>query len=159
MLRFAVYGLLGFAAEVIWTAAYDLVAGTTRATGDVVGRRPLEGPERWRLAGRTYLWMFPIYGATGLLFEPASDAMGGLAWPLRGLAWMTGIFVIEYVAGWAIERLTGRCPWDYSYVRSSVHGYIRLDYAPVWFAFGLLGERLIQGVRHAEPALRVGLGL
>jgi uncharacterized membrane protein len=98
--------------------------------------------------------MFPIYGSAALLFEPVHDAVRGAPWGLRGLAYAIGIFAVEYVAGAALSRATGRCPWDYSASRASVHGYIRLDYAPVWFAFGLLLERLHDALRLIEPALR-----
>ena len=34
------------------------------------------------------------------------------------------------------------CPWDYSQCRANIHGLIRLDFAPLWFAVGLLFEQL-----------------
>ncbi len=142
MLRFLIYGLLGWCGEIVWTAGYDALSGTTRAPGDTVGRVPLGRAERLRLSGRTYLWMLPIYGLAAFLFEPAHDAIRALPWPARGAIWAAGIFAVEYAAGWLLARLTGRCPWDYSYARASVGGYIRLDYAPVWFCVGLLLERV-----------------
>ncbi|HZS41492.1 MAG TPA: hypothetical protein VFF06_31900 [Polyangia bacterium] len=143
MLRqFIAYGLLGWCAEVVWTALYDLWTGTRRAEGDRIGRVPMTRAERLRLSGRTYLWMFPIYGSAAFVFNPAHDALRAQAWPLRGLVYMTGIFVVEAIAGLLLKAVTGRCPWDYSYARFNVAGVIRLDYAPVWFAFGLLLERV-----------------
>lgn len=159
LLRFVLYGLLGWCAEIVWTASYDAVAGTARAPGDEAGRVPLSRAGRLRLAGRTYLWMLPIYGLAAVLFEPVHDAVRGLAWPVRGALYAAGIFVVEYVAGWLLERATGRCPWDYSYSRWSVHGYIRLDYAPVWFVVGLLLERAHDLLAAIEPALRAALHL
>jgi hypothetical protein len=38
-----------------------------------------------------------------------------------------------------------------------VHGYIRLDYAPVWFAFGLVLERVHDVLVAVEPVLRRAL--
>ena len=70
---------------------------------------------------------------------------------------MLGIFAVEYAAGWALKRVTGRCPWDYSYARSSVHGYIRLDYAPVWFAFGMMLERVHDVMIAVDEPLRKAL--
>lgn len=157
MIRFLAYGLLGWCAEIVWTAGYDAVSGTRRAAGDVVGREPVTRAERLRLAGRTYLWMLPIYGAGGLLFEPAHDAIRRLPWPARGAIYAVGIFAVEYLAGWLLRRLTGRCPWDYSYARASVAGYIRLDYAPVWFAFGLLLERVHAVLGAVEGPMRAAL--
>lgn len=135
MERVLIYGAFGWCAEIVWTAAYELVADLARN-----GR--VASPERWRLTGRTYLWMFPLYGAGGLLFEPCHEALRAYPWPLRGLVWMLLIFAVEYVSGAGLRRLTGLCPWDYSYARCQVHGLIRLDYAPVWFLFGLLLERV-----------------
>jgi hypothetical protein len=156
-LRFLVYGLIGWCAEIVWTAAYDALSGTRRADGDTHRRAKLSRVERLRLSGRTYLWMMPIYGGAALAFEPAHDALRGQPWLLRGAVWAMGIFAVEAAAGFALRRLTGRCPWDYSYVRTHVAGLIRLDYAPVWFLVGLGLERLHDLMVRVEPALRAAL--
>jgi uncharacterized membrane protein len=52
------------------------------------------------------------------------------------------IFFTEYTTGLILKLLTGICPWDYSGTPFSVSGFIRLDYAPAWFAAGLLFEKL-----------------
>jgi uncharacterized membrane protein len=131
VLRFVAYAMFGWSAEIVWTACYALVAALRE-------RRPLDR----RLEGRTYLWMFPIYGAGGFAFEAAHAAMA--AWPLlaRGAVYMVGCFAIEYASGFLIKRATGRIPWDYSYARFHLHGLIRFDYVPVWFTFGLLLEQV-----------------
>jgi uncharacterized membrane protein len=125
------YSVLGWSAEIIWTALYAVVAA-------------LRARERidWRLAGTSYLWMFPIYGAGGLLFEVVHRQLAAWSWPwpLRGVTYMLGCFAVEYVTGAFLKAVTGRIPWDYQSARWNVHGLIRLDYAPVWFAFGLLLE-------------------
>ena len=135
-LRFVAYAVFGWSAEIVWSAVYVLVAALR--AGQPIDRR---------LMGKTYLWMFPIYGAGGLVFERAHAVLA--AWPLvlRGVAYMLGCFAIEYASGRLIQRLTGRIPWDYSYARWHIHGAIRLDYAPVWFVFGLLLERVETIVR------------
>lgn len=74
--------------------------------------------------------------------EPIHNALRHHPWPLRGLVWMVLIFVIEFLSGWLLRRLTGRCPWDYACVSTNIHGLVRLDYAPLWFIFGLLLEHL-----------------
>jgi uncharacterized membrane protein len=160
LLRFFLYGLFGWCAEIIWTASYHAISGTRPDDSNTSGPPrlvPLSRTQRLRLCGNTYLWMLPIYGLCAVLFEPVHDAMRGFAWPLRGAAYMTGIFAVEYVAGWLLRRLTGRCPWDYSYARLSVHGYIRLDYVPVWFAFGLALERVHDTLLAIEAPLRAAL--
>ena len=141
-----VYGVFGWCAEILWTALSALITGVRGDLGDDVGLLKLSREQRLRLLGHTYLWMFPLYGVGGLLFERVHDAIRGWPWPGRGALWTVLIFAVEYVAGAALCRLTGRCPWDYSYSRYHLHGLIRFDYVPVWFAFGLALERVHDAV-------------
>ncbi|MHB9146107.1 MAG: putative ABC transporter permease [Symbiobacteriia bacterium] len=122
--RFLMYGLLGWGIEILWTGV-----------GGFLLHRD------WRLQGKTYLWMFPIYGSAAFLLEPLHNSVRSLAWPARGLIWVIAIFAIEYATGYLLRRLTGRCPWDYRPARFAVHGLIRLDYAPAWLVAGFLFER------------------
>ena len=71
-----------------------------------------------RLIGRTSVWMFPIYG-TAAVIAP-----------------------FEYISGTFLKR-HGMCPWDYSHAKTNIDGVIRLDYAPLWMAAGLLFERIL----------------
>ena len=88
LIRFLIYGLLGWAMEIVWTATREKIKGIQ--TG-------------WRLQGTTYLWMFLIYGgALVLLFEPVHNALRGWPWPLRGLVYVAGIFAVEYATGWLL---------------------------------------------------------
>lgn len=143
LIRFVLYGLFGWCVEIVWTVGHGLVAALA------AGRSPDA-----RLSGHTYLWMFPIYGGGILLFEVAHAAIGGFPWFVRGTIYMTGCFAVEYVTGWAIKMVSGTIPWDYSAVRWNVHGLIRIDYAPAWFLFGLLLERVEEMVKAIEPVLR-----
>ncbi|MDC0716796.1 putative ABC transporter permease [Nannocystis bainbridge] len=146
MVRLVVYGAFGWCMEILWTASYALVTGVRGDLGGDSGQLKLSREQRLRLLGHTYVWMFPLYGAGGLLFEPIHEAIRGWPWLGRGALWMVLIFVVEYVAGAALCRLTGRCPWDYSYSRYHLHGLIRFDYMPVWFLFGLVLERFHDAV-------------
>ena len=107
-----------------------------------------------RLMGRTSLLMFPIYGM-GALLGPI--ARGGDKWiggaeklTLKDKFWRHGfgdmvlIFCAEYVTG-ALLKARDMCPWDYSGRLFNVDGLIRLDFAPCWFAAGLLFERITRG--------------
>ncbi|HBY94608.1 MAG: putative ABC transporter permease [Ardenticatenaceae bacterium] len=125
--RWLFYGLLGLIVEVGWTALAN------------IGRSP---DKRWLLKGQTSLWMLPIYGLIAPLYEPARDRLRPAPWWVRGLAYMAGFFAIEYSSGALLRRLVGDAPWDYSHTRGNLHGLIRLDYAPAWFAAGLALERL-----------------
>ncbi|MBZ4653509.1 MAG: hypothetical protein JG781_848 [Peptococcaceae bacterium] len=124
IMRFVIYGIIGWALEIFWTGMGALFSGN------------------WQLPGFTYLWMFPIYGLAVLL-EPLHDEIGNWPWYIRGLVWVVIIFAIEYTTGWLLGMILGRCPWDYSGTTPfHVRGLIRLDYAPAWFIAGLLFERL-----------------
>ncbi len=141
MREFLLFGLFGWVAEVVWTALYDAVSGTRRAPGDQSARSVSTPAERWRLEGKTYLWMLPVYGGGGLLFVRVHALLAAWPWFFRGAAYCLGAFAVEAAAGWILKWVTGRIPWDYSFARASaLGGAIRLDYAPVWFAFGFTLE-------------------
>lgn len=105
----------------------------------------------WRFMGRTSILMFPIYGM-GALLEPIGclcDRISGkrkagspaVRAIRHGALYMCLIFAAEYLSGaWLREK--NMCPWDYSQCRANIHGLIRLDFAPLWFATGLLFEQL-----------------
>jgi hypothetical protein len=97
-----------------------------------------------RLVGHSYLWMFPIYGLVYPVLAALWPVVGGLPWPVRGGIYMVAFFAVEYSSGWLLRRALGSCPWEDSYrsARWGIHGLIRLDYAPAWFAVSLLFERL-----------------
>ncbi len=143
-IRFFIYGLLGWCFEVVWTAV------TEKAWGEQAD---------WRLVGRTSLWMFPLYGLLAPLGEPVHDALRSLPWVIRGTAYLLAMWAIEFASGWALRQLIGRCPWDYSSFRANIQGLVALEYAPVWFIFGLTFERLHDALVLLTPSLRQVLGL
>lgn len=138
LLRFLIYGAFGLCAEVIWTAVYDAV---------ILIRQRVARHHSLRLEGKTYLWMFPIYGLCVLLFEPAHDLVRAWWVPGRLAIYVPAILLVEYVCGWLLRVALGRCPWDYGPTRWSLHGLIRLDYSPLWAVFSLLLERLHDALR------------
>jgi len=116
--------MLGWICEIVWTGTGALLRGN------------------WQMPGFTYLWMFPIYGFAVFL-EPIHDRIRSWPLPVRGLIWVAVIFTIEYLAGWTLAELLGRCPWDYTYSTPyHFNGYIRWDYALVWFFLGLGFEKV-----------------
>ncbi|HMA35992.1 MAG TPA: hypothetical protein VKY74_16130 [Chloroflexia bacterium] len=142
LIRFVIYGLLGWCMEIVWTA--------------LPKRRPID----WRLSGNSYLWMFPLYGLVAPLYEPVHTALrdAGIIWPVRGLIYAAGIMGLEVLTGWLLQRLTGRCPWDYTpHARWHWHGYTRFDYAPLWFGVGLALEPLHDFLVRLTPAIQAAL--
>lgn len=115
--KFFVYGITGCMLEILWTGFCSFLAGDLALTG------------------KTYLWMFPIYGMA-VLAEPAFVYLSRRPFFLRCLAYPVGIFAAEYTTGWLLRALVGVCPWDYSGHFFTIHGLIRLDYAPLWILLG-----------------------
>ncbi|MGI6685469.1 MAG: putative ABC transporter permease [Bacillota bacterium] len=123
--RFAIYGVIGWFIEVIWTGFGSALSGD------------------WRLVSRTYLWMFFIYGLAAFL-EPVHERIRQYFWVVRGIIWMVVIFFVEYTTGYLLDIIIGSCPWDYTNDSpfATADGYIRLDYGPAWFVAGLFFERV-----------------
>jgi uncharacterized membrane protein len=116
--RYLAYGLAGWAVDSLFVAAHT-------------GRRCTSS-----------LANVPVYGLAQPLFEPVHDRLRGRRVVLRGAAYAAGILGVEYASGRVLRRLVGRAPWDYGGARFAVDGLVRLDYLPLWAAFGLGLERL-----------------
>ena len=100
--RFLIFGCLGWCIEILWTGFHSLLLGDGALTA------------------KTYLWMFPIYGAAAFaspLFLAVRKSCP--LWQRLGLYSVT-IFLVEFAAG----------------------GLIRLDYAPLWAALGCFFEEV-----------------
>lgn len=139
-IRFILYGLGGWCGEVLFTALSDSL------------------PRRdWRLVGTTYLWMFPIYGLLVILYEPVHDLIRDYPLIIRALIWAIGFTAVELISGWLIERVTGRCPWDYSDKRFAINAYIRWDFFVVWAIIGLALEPVHDFLVRLTPAIEEAL--
>lgn len=121
IIRYIIYGLLGWNMEIIWTGLNSLSDGSKN------------------LIGHTSVWMFFIYGLAVFL-EPVHSAITGYSWILRGCIWACLIFAIEFFSGMLLNSF-GIHAWDYS-GSTSFMGLIRFDYAPLWFAVGLFFEKI-----------------
>jgi len=129
--RAIVYGLTGWAVDSAYVAAH------TRR------RRP------------SSLLNVPVYGLAQPLFEPVHDAVRCRPPVVRAAVYGAGILGVEYVTGRLVRGLLGKAPWDYGSARTAVDGLVRLDYLPLWGAFGLAFERLHDVLTaRAEPAAR-----
>jgi len=123
--QFLIFAALGLGLETAFTAALDW----------------RKDPKR-HLLGYSSLWYAPLYGLVPFAFARLWPVVGGWAWPLRGLAYMLLFFAVEYVGMRFLHDLLGESPSEASYRRQrwNVHGFIRLDFAPAWFAAGLILE-------------------
>lgn len=52
------------------------------------------------------------------------------------------IFIVEFTCGLLLKELLGTCPWNYKNDLLYIYGLITLRYIPVWFAAGLIFERI-----------------
>lgn len=120
--RFIIYGLLGWSIEVFWTGLSSLLNGDLR------------------LGGYSNLWMFFIYGCAVFL-EPIHDIIYKWRWIARGFIWLLIIWGLEYTSGFIMGNVLGIFPWVYTGAYT-IDGLIRLDFAPAWFAAGILFERV-----------------
>jgi uncharacterized membrane protein len=116
--RFAVYGITGWAVDSLFVAM---------RTGR---RRP------------SSLLNVPVYGLAQPLFEPVHDRLRRSRLLVRAAVYGTGILGVEYATGRLLRRATCSAPWDYGQARSAIDGLVRIDYLPLWAAFGLGLERV-----------------
>lgn len=84
----------------------------------------------------------PVYALAQPLFEPVHDRLRRRPLALRAAAYGAGIVAVEYGSGKLMRRVLGSAPWDYGTARFAVDGLVRLDYLPLWSAYGLALERL-----------------
>jgi len=118
--KYLIYGSLGLILEVFWTGIGSLLKGDIKLTSS------------------TSIWMFFIYGFACFI-EPISDSLSSFPIVFRGVIYVVCIFAAEYLVG-SLMKMLNACPWDYSDAKYNIKGIIRLDYAPVWFALGLVFE-------------------
>jgi len=116
--RFLAYGLAGWAIDSLFVCVH---------TGR---RRP------------SSLLNVPVYGLAQPLFEPVHDRIRQRPLMLRAALYSAGILAVEYSSGRVLRRLVSHVPWDYSCARFGLDGLVRLDYLPLWAAYGLGLERL-----------------
>lgn len=116
--RFVAYGVAGWAVDSLFVFAHT-------------GRRR---PSR--------LLNIPVYGLAQPLFEPVHDRIRHRPPVVRAAIYGAGFLGVEYASGRALRRLVGSAPWDYDTARLGIDGLVRLDYFPLWAAYGLVLERL-----------------
>lgn len=123
------FAFLGLGLEVAFTAALDSWKKKDRF-----------------LMGYSSLWYLPLYAGVPPLLGRLAPALFPRPWFIRGLAYTGLCFALEFAAMLALRLLLGASPSQDSYYRSrwNVLGLIRLDFAPAWFAAGLLFEAVFR---------------
>lgn len=121
-----IFACIGITTEIFFTAFYDV------AKAIMAGNKP-----NWSLTGTTYVWMFFIYALIPLFAHFVLTPLKKLNIFIKAFIGVLIIYIVEFSSGWALEKLTGKCPWEYT---EGYHfmGYIRFDYAPAWFLFALM---------------------
>lgn len=125
------FAFLGLGLEVAFTAALDSWKKRDRF-----------------LMGYSSIWYLPLYAGIPWLLARIGPWIFALAWPLRGLIYIVLCFALEFAGMLALRLLLGASPSEESYhkARWNVLGLIRLDFAPVWFAAGLLFEMVFRSL-------------
>lgn len=116
-------GVTGWCLEVLWTGFINLCKSDKK------------------LSSNTSLIMFPIYGMAAFI-KPIYKLVKDKNMMLRGSLYTVLIYVTEFTSGYFLKK-HNMCPWDYSESKYNIKGIIRLDYAPAWFAVGLIYEKLL----------------
>jgi len=132
--KFIIYGLLGLLAEVFWNGFGAMLKGNIL------------------LKGTTCIWMFPIYGLAVFL-EPVHNRIRHLPLIIRGGIYMVLIFAVELISGLLLRLVIGECPWNYVNKSLSICGIITLAYAPVWFVYGIMFEKIHDAIVGIEKRL------
>lgn len=91
------------------------------------------------LMSHSSIWMIVIYGMA-IFLEPFQQMLKNKTWIMRGIIYMTLIFIGEYVTGFALD-IVGIEVWKYTDTLN-IHGYITLSFAPLWFLAGLFFEKV-----------------
>jgi len=102
-----------------------------------------------RLMGHSYLWMFLLYGIIPFVYKTMLSYFHNYSIFFRGILYMLAFCFLEYLLGFTVKQLTGRCPWDYSkhYVKLfgkrrkiNLQGIITLRYILIWYVYGIVFE-------------------
>ena len=92
------------------------------------------------LEGKTQLWVFPLYYFGSIYgFEILYKYIKNKSIILRAFIYGIMILFIEYIAGYLIKKIIGKCPWEYTN-NFNVSGLINLSYLLLWSLVGLAAE-------------------
>ncbi|XP_038071559.1 transmembrane protein 229B-like [Patiria miniata] len=153
--RFYIYAIHGYFAEVMFTAAWEFVVNMN-----------------WKFPGVTSVWSLLIYGTSNMVIEHLYLRFKDkIPLPVRLCMYVVWIYLWEFSTG-LILRQFGACPWDYSPFDFDFFGLITLEYAPAWFIGALVTEQIlikntlrlffqdsVQGTRQSGQQIMNGLSV
>jgi hypothetical protein len=164
LFRFAVYGVLGIALEVLF---YTLVrVGRQVPVIDylfafewqVDPRLGLDGPWHTPLVtmfGQSSLWMLPVYALPALTIEFAYRRWLFMrSWVFRAPVYGVIILFFEWWTGLAAKWVTGYAIWMYT-DRGNIMEMTSLFIWPMWMVAGMLIEVIYRELM--DPKLRAAL--
>lgn len=117
--------LIGITLEIFWTSIFNYKKTKNK-----------------KFIGKTSLWMFPIYAIVPLIYIFVLNYLFFLSIFLRGIIYMIFFYILEYISGYLIKKITKTTPWNYKNKKYNLKGLICLEYVPVWYIYGILGEFL-----------------
>lgn len=124
--RLYIYAIHGYVTEVMFTATWEFVVNLN-----------------WKFPGNTSVWSLVIYGLSTLIIEKMyihlRDRMPLL---LRACVYMVWTYCWEFSTGYILKHFDA-CPWDYTPFEGDFMGLVTLEYAPLWFIGGIVGEQIV----------------
>lgn len=129
LINFVVFTALGVTVEVLFTAISNFIISLKK------------GKPNYALMGHSYIWMFFIYGSIAFIFPYLYNNVSELNLFIRLLIYGIGILIAEFIFGYILEKITGRCPWHYE-KGLHIRGLVRIDYLPLWMVFAYLVEKI-----------------
>jgi hypothetical protein len=124
------FGAIGTTTEIFFTAGSTILTSIKQHT-----------TIDWTLKGESYVWMFFIYSLIAPLFNFGYPKVKNLNIFLRIFIYAVIILFVEFIMGFLLNLLIGKCPWEYT-TGITICSYIRLDYIFFWMGFGFIIEKL-----------------
>lgn len=127
---------VGITLEVFWTAIINSIKSKDR-----------------KLTGKTYLWMFPIYALVPFIYIFGMKYMQDINIFIKAIIYMLAFYLLELSTGYIIRKIVGVSPWNYrgyeikifeKEYKANYKGLICLEYAPIWYLYGIMGEYFIK---------------
>ncbi len=127
LILFLIFSFFGVGVEVFFSSIHDYIRYKDIA-----------------FKGRSYLWMFPLYGIWGIIIGPLYNLIEFIPFVIRGFIYLAVIFIGEFAYGCILKLIIKKCPWEYK-GRWTLLGIVNLLYLPFWLAFGYIAELIYRG--------------